>query len=167
MTPFAQHIQRSPSRLSPRSLAPARVIVCALFLVTLIAGLGARAAAQGPGDFIVIVNRQNSVNAASREFVGDAFLKKTSHWDEGEVIRPVDQRADSRVRRAFSWLVLKRTVSAVRNYWLQHIFSGGDLPPPELDSDDAVVGYVSRYPGSIGYVSFSARLGDTKPIDIR
>jgi|HubBroStandDraft_2_1064218.scaffolds.fasta_scaffold349615_2 ABC-type phosphate transport system substrate-binding protein len=160
---------KPPTMQAPASsLLRPRLVVCAALVLVLGIGLVARASAESPSsEFIVVVNRQNAATSLSREFLADAFLKKASHWDGGETIRTVDQRADSSARNAFSSSVLKRTVRAVRNYWQQRIFSGGDLPPPELDSDDAVVGYVARYRGGVGYVSRSANLGDTKAVSVQ
>jgi hypothetical protein len=160
---------KPPSIQAPASASLRwRLAVCAALGLVLGIGLAARASAESPSsEFIVVVNRQNAAKSVSRDFLADAFLKKASRWDGGETIRTVDQRADSSARNAFSSSVLKRTVRAVRNYWQQRIFSGGDLPPPELDSDDAVVGYVARYPGGVGYVSRSANLGDTKAVVVQ
>jgi hypothetical protein len=166
-SPLARLPTRPPAGLAPAPLSRRRVLHAALGAAFGL-GLVARAHAQGEsgrgGSFVVIVNRANGVAAVSRAFLSDAFLKKATHWDGGERIEPVDLRPDSFVRRAFSSSVLRRPVGAVRSYWQQRIFSGGDLPPPELDSDDAVVRYVARYPGAIGYVSVSASLGETKAL---
>jgi PBP superfamily domain len=156
-SPLARLPTRPPAGLAPAPLSRRRVLHAALGAAFGL-GLVARAHAQGEsgrgGSFVVIVNRANGVAAVSRAFLSDAFLKKATHWDGGERIEPVDLRPDSFVRRAFSSSVLRRPVGA----------SGGDLPPPELDSDDAVVRYVARYPGAIGYVSVSASLGETKAL---
>jgi len=64
---------------------------------------------------------------------------------DGETALPVDLRSDSSVRRKFSESVLKRSVAAIRSYWQQRIFSGREVPPPELDSDAAVLRYVAKY----------------------
>lgn len=85
--------------------------------------------------------------------MAQSFLKKVTTWGHGGVIRPVDLALDSPVRRKFSEEVLRRSVSAVRSYWLQIVFAGRGVPPPELGSDDEVVRYVLREPGAIGYVS--------------
>jgi hypothetical protein len=73
----------------------------------------------------------------------------------------------SEVRRAFSQEVLRRTPGAVRAYWQQAIFSGRSVPPPELDSDAAVVAYVLRSPGAIGYVSAGAAVGGARVVTLR
>ncbi len=112
--------------------------------------------------FRLIVHPTNPLRAAERTLIADAFLKKATRWPAGEMMRPVDLRADSGVRRRFSESVLKRSVGAVRSYWQQRIFSGRDVPPPELESEDVVVAYVAKYPGAVGYVS-----GGTKLVGVR
>jgi hypothetical protein len=83
------------------------------------------------------------------------------------VIRPVDLAANSVVRRKFTEDVLNRSVEAVKGYWQQRIFSGRDVPPPELDTDEDVIAYVLKYEGAIGYVSGSASLRGTKVLAVR
>lgn len=129
--------------------------------------LGARGAVADPPPFVVIVNAQNPTTAVDRKFVADAFLKKIARWDQRDVIRPVDQPQDSAVRRHFTELFLKRSVPAVRRYWQQLIFSGRDVPPPELDDDAAVVSYVMKYRGAIGYVSPGADVQGVKVISVK
>jgi ABC-type phosphate transport system substrate-binding protein len=123
--------------------------------------------AQSAPDFVVIVNAKNRTESASRELVADAFLKKTTRWSDGETIRPVDQSPDAEVRKRFSKAVLKKSVAAVRSYWQQKIFAGRGVPPPELDSDEAVVKYVQKHEGAIGYVSPGVELGTARPLPIR
>lgn len=108
--------------------------------------------AEGAG-FCLIVNQENPVSAAGTHEIADWFLKRATRWSDGELVYAVDLRPDASARRAFSERVLKRSVSAVRNYWQQRIFSGRDVPPPELDSDEAVIRYVASHRGAIGYIS--------------
>lgn len=126
-----------------------------------------RARAGEPPLFRVIVHPSNPLRAAERELVADAFLKKVTRWPGGESIRAVDLRPDDQVRRRFSESVLKRGVGAVRSYWQQRIFSGRDVPPPELDSEASVVSFVAKFPGAIGYVSGSAKLSGVAELGIK
>jgi len=116
--------------------------------------------------FRVIVHPANPIASAARDFLADAFLKKITRWDDGEALRPVDQRADSEVRREFSEHVLKRSVQAVKTYWQQRIFSGRGVPPPEFESDAAVVEYVLKHRGAVGYVSGACELGGAKVLAV-
>ena len=131
--------------------------------------VGAVALAEGPArpGYRLIVNPQNSVTSLDRKFVAEAFLKRTTTWPQGDSIRPVDQGSDSSARRRFSDDILSRSVAAVKNYWQQAIFSGRDVPPPELDSDEDVVRYVLRFPGAIGYVSGTGDIGQAHLVTVK
>jgi len=155
------------TRFSSRSLArrPTRraLLWCLLGFCTL-GGQSARA--ESTPEFRLLIHPENPATSLSKEFVTDAFLKRVTRWQDGETVHPVDQRADTGARRVFSESVLRRSVAAVKRYWQQRIFSGRDLPPPELESDDAVVGYVLKHRGAIGYVSASAKLGRTRAVSV-
>ena len=103
----------------------------------------------------------------SREALGDIFLKKAARWQSGEPALPVDQKSGTVVREVFSRAVLRRSTAAVRSYWMQRIFSGREIPPPELDGDGAVVNYVASHLGAVGYVSTSANISTVKPLVVR
>ena len=136
----------------------------ALLLATALLLAGAPSAAAPP--FRLIVHPANPQASAPRDLVAELFLKKITRWEDGEAARPVDQRADSAVRRAFSESVLKRSVLAVKTYWQQRIFSGRGVPPPELDSDALVVEYVLKHRGAVGYVSGTCELGGAKVLAV-
>lgn len=117
--------------------------------------------------FKVIVHPNNPVHSISQDFLAQAFFKQTVRWQDGENIRPVDLPLSDPARRAFSSSVLKRSVSAVRAYWLQRIFSGRQVPPLELESDAAVVRFVLGSPGAIGYVSSTTNTSTAKIVSLR
>lgn len=123
-------------------------------------------AADGPAGFRVVTHHDNPVASVSRAFLSDAFLKKTSRWQSGAPISVVDQRLDAAVRQRFSESVLRRPVAAIRSYWQQLIFSGQGLPPPELESDEAVIRFVQTHRGGIGYVSEHAATTSVRVLGI-
>jgi hypothetical protein len=124
------------------------------------------AAAAGPG-YRVITHPGNQATTVDRKFLAEAYLKKVSRWPGAEPLRPVDQLPESAVRRQFSDEVIKRPVTTVKSYWQQQVFSGRDVPPPELENDEAVVRYVLRHPGALGYVSGAAPLEGAKMLTVR
>lgn len=128
---------------------------------------GSRGALAGDADFRLIVHPSNGSSALDKAVLADYFLKKATRWNDGESVKPVDLKSDSAVRKRFSEAVLKRSVSAVRSYWQQRIFSGRDVPPPEVDSDEAVMAYVARYPGAVGYVSVTTKLVGVRELALR
>jgi ABC-type phosphate transport system substrate-binding protein len=117
-----------------------------------------------PPAFVVVVHPSNPSRTLSRKFVSEVFLKKTTRWPDGSVIHPADLVPEAPARARFSEDVLKRSVAEVKNYWQQVIFSGRDVPPPELPDDDSVLKFVAKNAGAIGYVSGGTRLVDVAPV---
>jgi ABC-type phosphate transport system substrate-binding protein len=143
-----------------------RSLLLVVALVAAVAALAGRLRA-APTSYRVIVNPANPNAILERRFVADAFLKKSTRWPGGETIRPVDLGSDSPVRRRFSEEVLGRSVAAVKSYWQQLIFSGRAIPPPELDSEEEVIRYVTRYPGAVGYVSSFGELTGVRVVFVK
>jgi hypothetical protein len=114
----------------------------------------------------VIVHSKNPANSLDRTFLQDAFLKKIRHWPSGSVVQPVDLSPANASRLSFSREVLGRSVAAVRAYWQQRTFSGRDVPPRELVSDEQVVEYVLAHEGGIGYVGGATPLAGTKAVSV-
>ncbi|HEX8794052.1 MAG TPA: hypothetical protein VF765_24085 [Polyangiaceae bacterium] len=143
----------------------ARAAFLVLFLVSM-AVCATAAGEQGPG-YRIIVNPANPVTELDRRFLADAFLKKITTWESGEVIHPADLAPESPVRRAFTRDVMSRSVESVKSYWQQRIFSGRDVPPPEFQTDEEVVQYVLKHEGGIGYVSTTAKVGDCHVVTVQ
>jgi hypothetical protein len=140
----------------------------ALLATTAIVALAAPVSGEPrPPVYEVIVNPSNEAIAVDRQFLADAFLKKTAEWPGGETIWPVDLPPGAPVRHRFTEEVLHRSVAEVKGYWQQRIFSGRDTPPPELDTDAEVVAFVLKHPGGLGYVSRAAPLGGARVVDVR
>lgn len=155
------------NRLAERTFPRRRGFLCAVLSFPLLVFGGLRQAFGSVAPFVLIVNRENRIDSATRDFLEQAFLKKTTRWNDDEPIRPVDLAPASPVRRAFSERILRRSVEAVKNYWQQRIFSGRAVPPPELDSDREVVAYVAKHRGGIGYVSPDTDPSPNKRIIVR
>jgi hypothetical protein len=119
-----------------------------------------------PSAYRVIVNPKNPAASVRVAFLQDAFLKKSTRWPHDVVIHPADMKPSSPTRVTFSREVLGRPVVAVRSYWQQRIFSGRDVPPPELESDEKVVAHVLKYEGAVGYISGTANVGGAKPVTL-
>jgi ABC-type phosphate transport system substrate-binding protein len=116
--------------------------------------------------FIVIVNPHTQVTRVDRRFLSEAFLRRTTRWPDDTPILPVDQGPDSPARVRFSLDVLARSVSAVRSFWQQRIFSGQGLPPPELSADAEVVTFVASHPGALGYVAYGTRIDGVRALEV-
>jgi ABC-type phosphate transport system substrate-binding protein len=116
-------------------------------------------------DYKVVVNRANPVTSLARKDVSALFLRRSTRWDDGTPVLPVDG-PNSPTRESFSKEVHRKRTAAVRSYWLQIIFSGRGLPPPEKPSNSEVIAYVNAHPGAIGYVSATTGADEVKVLEV-
>ncbi len=124
--------------------------------------------AQLSSNYKIIVHSSNPVSKITRDDLSKIFLKKIKIWEDGNEIHPVDLVYDSPVRKGFSNEIHHRPVSKIKAYWQMQIFSGKDVPPPQLDYEDDVMSFVKSDPGAIGYLSSGTSLnqGHIKIISI-
>ena len=107
----------------------------------------------------VVVHASNPVARLTRDQVSKIFLRKATLWDNRQPVLPVDQTADSPVRRTFTKQIHHRTIASVQTWWQQQTFAGVGVAPPERASDAEVLEYIRKYPNAIGYVRANMAVG--------
>ncbi len=100
---------------------------------------------------IIASSRDHDVLAISPSMLRDIYLKKTFLDQQGHAYIPVNLPPDNTLRRAFSRSVIEMSESRLQNYWNRQYFQGVS-PPYVLGSQAAVVEFVAKTPGAIGYV---------------
>ncbi len=136
-------------RLRVRPLLAPAVIAAAVALPR--AGHAQRPVAAPDEDVVIIANADVPVSAIAAREARRIFLLRQRFWHGGRAIAPVNLPASSELRRDFSVKLLGRTVKELTEYWNDLYFHGTE-PPPVLESERAVLLYVARTPGAIGYV---------------
>jgi ABC-type phosphate transport system substrate-binding protein len=136
-------------------------IPCVLALSMLAGGL----AHAERGDFKVVANPSVAGDTVAKKDLTRIFLKQKTRWPDGQRSVPVDQRTDSKARAAFSEAVLGRSMADVESYWNGQVFAGKDNPPATMTSDEAVLDFVRKTPGAVGYVSANAGTAGVKVLD--
>ena len=136
-------------------------------LAIALVGIASGPIAGDDGGFKLIVHPDNPYDSVDRDFVRDAYLKKATEWNDGEVIHPIDLAPRFRARDKFNENVIRKTASQLRTYWNQQIFSGKGVPPPEAESTADVIAYVVANRGAIGYIPADVDPGRAKVIRIR
>lgn len=148
------------------ALGRAAATLWVVLSVAVLAVAGVALASDAEVRFHLVVHPENAVGSVDRQFLADVFLKKAIRWPDGEAIEPVDLRFGAPVRESFSRRVLRRSAAAIRSYWQQRIFTGRGVPPPELESDEAVLRYVRTHRGGVGYVSEAAAVTSANVISV-
>ncbi|HET9983756.1 MAG TPA: hypothetical protein VFQ38_09215 [Longimicrobiales bacterium] len=103
----------------------------------------------------VVANAAVPDRALSPAQVRRIFLARQRFWADGSPVEPVNLPATSPVRDTFSRAILGRPPRDLVEFW-NDLYFHGIQPPPVVDSERAVLLYVARTPGAVGYVSESA-----------
>lgn len=112
-------------------------------------------------ELLVIANPGVPVSSLSTEDLSRIYLLKTTTWQGGGNIVPVNREASHPARVQFSDVVLHQPPNALTAYWNQMHFKGKS-PPLIQESDQAVLAFVQNVPGAIGYISASVQPQNVK-----
>jgi ABC-type phosphate transport system substrate-binding protein len=137
-----------------------------ILAVALVAALGITTRPVSAQGFKLIAHSSFKPDELDKPTAEKVFLKKLTNIG-GQPVSAVDQPVASAARAAFSKAILGRPAQAMNEFWQQQIFSGADVPPPAKPTDDAVVEFVAKTPGAIGYVSSAAATPGVKVIAVK
>ena len=123
----------------------------------------AQGATPDPPPFRIVIHRNNPIESLPVKALSRIFLKKTKRWDSslwpGEVrVVPLDLEEKSEVRKKFTRAIHDKSTGAIKSYWQREIFSGRDVPPTEVETDEEMITRIVEEEGAIGYVSGTAEL---------
>lgn len=116
--------------------------------------------------FKVVVHRSNPADSISAPRLQQLFLKTVTRWPSGATVQPAELRGQPPARQEFARRILGKSLAALKSHWNKLIFSGREVPPVELASDDDVVAFVKANEGAIGVVSGSASTAGTKVLTV-
>lgn len=125
----------------------------------------AAATALRPVQIAVIVNADAPVESLTRDDVRRIFLLRTRFWRGGARIAAANLASSSPLRDAFSRAVLGQSAHELAAYW-NDLYFHGTLPPPTMESEAAMLLYVARTPGAVGYVTADALTGEPNGVRV-
>jgi ABC-type phosphate transport system substrate-binding protein len=103
------------------------------------------------GDFVVIVNKANSV-AVDKATVAKIYTGELKSWGDGTPVIAYDLPEDNPARASFSTEVVGKPIPSLKALWAQMIFSGKALPPKAAPSDEEMKKLVAANKGAVGYI---------------
>lgn len=113
----------------------------------------------------VIANSSVRVDAISPSELRSVFLEEKSSLPGSGHVEPVLAKGGP-AHEAFLKQVLGRSDSDLQLYYRSLAFTGRGAVPRTLDSDEAVVAYVAKTRGAIGYVSAGADAEGVRTLDL-
>jgi ABC-type phosphate transport system substrate-binding protein len=91
------------------------------------------------------------------------YWRKKQYWPNGVRIHPVNLHAEHRLRLYFSKTVLGSLPNEQADYW-NGLYFHGTTPPYSVQSEEAILRYVSDTKGAIGYVDACKLDERVKPV---
>jgi ABC-type phosphate transport system substrate-binding protein len=106
-------------------------------------------------DLFIIANKELPIEKLDKSEISAIYLLKKKHWENGENILPINLPATTDARARFTAQIFDSTPEKLGSYWDKMLFKG-ETPPVTQNSEQAVMMFVERIKGAIGYV-------ETKP----
>jgi ABC-type phosphate transport system substrate-binding protein len=134
------------------------LLVRQLLIIWLVLSLAPLAQAEAGTPIIAIVVTSNQKMDALKLEPNELSLiywRKQLYWPNGQRIKPVNLSTEHELRLQFSQKILGSAPKSQIDYWNGQYFNGV-LPPYSVNSEEAVLRYVSQTDGAIGYVNACA-----------
>jgi ABC-type phosphate transport system substrate-binding protein len=109
-------------------------------------------------EIAIIVAKDSTEVSIDRRKLRDIYLKKLLLAADGSDLIPVNLPPDHPLRLSLSETLFHKSAQQLQDYWNQRYFHG-ITPPYVLHSQEAVVQFVAKTPGAIGYIA-ACRLND-------
>ena len=106
-------------------------------------------------DLFIIVSKDLPITQLDKSDIAAIYLLKKKHWENGDDIMPINLPAQADARTRFTAEIFDSTPEKLGSYWDKMLFKG-ETPPVTQNSEQAVILFVERVKGAIGYV-------ETKP----
>lgn len=112
----------------------------------------------------IIANPSVSESALSSQKISKIYLGKKTTWDNGTKISFALLKGDT--HNHFLKSYIHKTDSQYKIFWKKQIFTGKGAPPQVFDSNKAMINFVAKTPGAIGYVSGDVKAANVKTITV-
>lgn len=132
-------------------------------LLVLALGLASFARAQ---DVAFIVNPQGADASITADDLKSVLLGNKIKWNGGAVIKLAvltSGPAHDKVMQDHA----QRSAGQFDNYWKKLVFTGKGVMPHQASDEAALVDYVAKTPGAVGYVSASAVTDRVKVLPVQ
>jgi ABC-type phosphate transport system substrate-binding protein len=103
-------------------------------------------------EIAVIVAKDSADVTIDRVRLRDIYLKKILLDADGTALIPINLPPEHPLRRSLAETLFNKSAQQLQDYWNQRYFHG-ITPPYVLHSQEAVVQFVAKTPGAIGYIA--------------
>jgi len=115
---------------------------------------------------LVIANNSVKASDVSKSDLRDVFTGASASLADGSHVVPVLQKSGA-AHESFLSTYVGKSDTALAATWRSLVFSGQRSMPKSIDSDAAVVDYVAKTPGAIGYIAKTSPHAGVKVLAIK
>jgi len=136
---------------------------CIFLLLALLLSSGVSAAPVQ--EFVVVVHKDRKISSLSGSDLKRIFLGKQKKWPDGEAVIPVFN-LNREVYDLFAREMLNKSEAQLKTYWRKQLFSGQQMMPQMVNSNEEIVDYLSRSTNAISYLPKEALVDPLRPVRI-
>jgi ABC-type phosphate transport system substrate-binding protein len=104
-------------------------------------------------EFVVVVNKDNTIDSLSKREVIDIYMCCYLTFPDGEMAQPLDLPSESLLKNDFYMQLVNKSEQKLNAYWARLLFCGRAKPPIAAISIEDALNKLYRSPYSIGYIS--------------
>lgn len=142
--------------------------ITAALMMLLFAGIGTLAlndSALAAGEVTLIVNEGVGLDSISAGDIKNIMLGKSKKWDDGtKVVIGTLKKGD--VHEAFTTSIAGKTGSQFKSTWKKLVITGKGIQPKSFADEVALMEYVAKTKGAVGYVSAGTSLSGVKELAV-
>ncbi len=135
-------------------------------IIIILAFMFGVAATVRAADVVFVVNAQSAEGSLSADDIKSVLLGNKIKWDGGGVIKLAILTAGP-VHEQVMQERVQRSADQFDKYWKKLVFTGKGVMPQQAADDAAVIDYVSKTPGALGYVAAASVTAQVKVLTIK
>ena len=137
------------------------------FLILLLTILSHFTTAQS-GDINSVVIIGNNIGTVSMKTntIINVFKGRLNSWNNDITVRIVLPSQKNESALLIAKVLYGTTVKGMQKFWLSLVFQGRASPPIFLDTDEEIIRYIQKNPGSIGVIPKSIDFPKTLQINV-
>lgn len=117
-------------------------------------------------DFVVIVNKGNSLESVPKAMLKRYYIGRATEID-GKKVVPINFTLDSPVGTAFLDAIVGKSPAEYKEYWVAQQIKGAGSAPMVQSAVPAIIGMVTNIPGAIAYVPAGQATDAVKVITVK
>lgn len=137
----------------------------AKFPVVFVAAIAMFAASAAKAQVVVIANPSVNASSVSKSDLKKVFTGASGRLSSGSHVTPVLLK-EGPTHNTFLSAYVEKTPIAILLIWRGLVMSGQGSMPKTFDSEEAMVQYVARTPGSIGYIASATPHDEVKVLKV-